>query len=86
MTGSKNKTGRPRTRPSALRDGFYLEVKNKKSDDKGVMLRRDTKREMIESGRMYAKTKRVVLFGERKNEKWLSDPVELTEDTVLSEK
>jgi hypothetical protein len=86
MNGSRNKTGRPRTRPSALRDGFYLEVRNRRSDDKGVKLRRDTKKDMLESARMYSKTKVVVLLGERKAEKWLSEPIEFTNDVKLTAK
>lgn len=86
MAETRKRTGRPPTKPSVLRDGFYLEVRNKKSDDKGIMLRRDTRRDMNESARMYSKTKHVVVYGERKSEKWLSKPIVMTRETVLSEK
>ncbi len=55
--------GRPPTRPKALRDGFYIEIRNKGSKS-GIKLRRDTKEEMTRAAKEYAKTKEVVILGE----------------------
>ena len=58
--------GRPPTRPSKLRDGYYIEVRTKGSD-KGIKLRSDTREEMEQSARNYKKTKEVVILGKYEN-------------------
>ena len=60
--------GRPPTRPKDLRDGFYIEIRNKGSKT-GIKLRRDTKEEMLSAVKEYRKTKEVVILGEYKNGK-----------------
>ena len=62
--------GRPATKPARLKDGFYIEVKNQGSG--GVVIRRDTKEQMIMAAEEYARMKEVVILGEMKNDKWLS--------------
>lgn len=62
--------GRPATKPARLKDGFYIEVKNQGSG--GVLIRRDTKEQMIMAAEEYARMKEVVILGEMKNDKWLS--------------
>ena len=37
--------GRPATKPARLKDGFYIEVKNQGSG--GILIRRDTKEQML---------------------------------------
>jgi len=60
--------GRPPTRPKELRDGYYLEIRNKGSKT-GIKLRRDTKEEMLRAAKEYGKTKEVVILGEFKKGK-----------------
>ena len=55
--------GRPATRPSRLRDGFYIEVRSKGSAS-GIKLRMETKEEMHKSISRYKKTKEVTILGE----------------------
>ncbi|TNE55724.1 MAG: hypothetical protein EP338_02825 [Bacteroidetes bacterium] len=61
--------GRPATKPTKLRDGFYLEVKNAGSG--AIKLRRDTKEQMMAAAEEYRKSKQVVILGEFKNDKWV---------------
>lgn len=61
--------GRPATRPTRLKDGFYIEVRN--SGQTGIRLRRDTKEQMLLAAKQYAKTKEVTILGEVKNDKWV---------------
>ena len=55
--------GRPPTRPKELRDGFYIEIRNKGSKT-GIKLRRDTKELMLQAVKEYGRTKEVVVLGE----------------------
>lgn len=61
--------GRPATKPARLKDGFYIEVKNQGSG--GVLVRRDTKEQMLMAAEDYSRTKQVNVLGEMKNDKWL---------------
>jgi len=63
--------GRPPTRPSKLKDGFYIEIKNEGSTSSGIKIRRDTKEEMMDAITEYTRTKKVVVLGELKKDKWL---------------
>ena len=56
--------GRPPTRPKELRDGFYIDVRNKGSKT-GIKIRRDTKEEMLRALKEYGKTKEVTALGEK---------------------
>lgn len=61
--------GRPATKPARLRDGFYIEVRNQ--GENGVLVRRDTKEQMLLAAEDYSKTKEVIVLGEMKNDKWV---------------
>ena len=61
--------GRPATKPAKLRDGFYIEVKSQGSS--GVLVRRDTREQMILAAEDYSRTKMVSVLGEMRNDKWI---------------
>ena len=63
--------GRPSTRPKDLKDGFYIEIRNKNSKI-GVKIRRDNKKQMLNAIEEYKKFKDVIVFGEFKNGKLLA--------------
>lgn len=63
--------GRPATKPARLKNGFYIEVKNQGSG--GVLVRRDTKEQMISAAEDYSRTKVVNILGEMRNDKWVQD-------------
>jgi hypothetical protein len=62
--------GRPATKPAKLRDGFYIQVKNQGGT--GVLVRRDTKEQMMLAAEDYSRTKQVSVLGEMRNDKWIS--------------
>lgn len=64
--------GRPPTRPAKLKDGYYIEVRNKGSKS-GVKMRRDTLEEMKQMIEKYEKSKEIIIYGESKNGKWVND-------------
>ena len=59
--------GRPATKPAKLRDGFYIQVKNQGGT--GVLVRRDTKEQMMLAAEDYSRTKQVNVLGEMRNDK-----------------
>lgn len=61
--------GRPATKPARLKDGFYIEVKNLGSG--GVLVRRDTKEQMLLAAEEYSRMKEVIVLGEMKSDKWI---------------
>jgi len=63
--------GRPATKPARLRDGFYIEVKNPGSS--GVLVRRDTREQMILAAEDYSRVKEVNVLGEMRNDKWVKE-------------
>jgi hypothetical protein len=63
--------GRPATKPTKLRDGFYIEVRNKGSRS-GIKIRRDTNDAMLLAIKEYERVKDVIVLGEFKNGKALS--------------
>jgi len=63
--------GRPPTRPKKLKDGFYIEIRNKGSKT-GIKIRRDTKKEMLSAIKEYEKIKDVIVLGEFKNGKMVN--------------
>ena len=65
--------GRPATKPTKLKDGFYLEIRNKGSKS-GIKIRRDTEKAMIIAVKEYERVKDVVVLGEFKNGKPVSKP------------
>lgn len=64
--------GRPATKPTELRDGFYIEVRNKGSKN-GIRIRRDTEKAMEIAITEYQRVKDVVVLGEYKNGKPLNE-------------
>ena len=65
--------GRPSTKPKDLKNGFYIEVRNKNKST-GVKIRRDTKEQLIEAIEEYKETKNVVVLGESRNGKMIDIP------------
>jgi len=65
--------GRPPTKPAKLKDGYYLELRNKGSQS-GIKIRRDTQDEMVQTIKDYERSKDIVILGEYKSGKWQSDP------------
>lgn len=63
--------GRPATKPTKLKDGFYLEIRNKGSKS-GIKIMRETEKAMKIAIREYEKVKDVVVLGEFINGKPLS--------------
>ena len=51
--------GRPATKPAKLRDGFYIEVRNKGSKT-GIKIRRDSEKAMLMAAKEYEKVKTVI--------------------------
>ena len=71
----KKRRGRPPERPADLRDGFYIEVRNRISTDRGIKLLSESQRAMDENIRHYSRSKQVTILGELRDKKWLSKPV-----------
>ena len=65
--------GRPPTKPKKLRDGFYIEVRNKRSSS-GVKVRRDTREQMHMAIKEYERTKDVIVIGEIQDGIPIDDP------------
>jgi hypothetical protein len=65
------KMGRPPTKPARLKNGFYIEIKNQGSSS--ILIRRDTKEQMLIAAEDYARTKDVIIKGEMLNDKWISE-------------
>lgn len=65
--------GRPATRPAKLRDGFYIEVRNKGAKS-GIKIRRDNRADMLEAVTEYRRVKEIVILGESINDKWVEKP------------
>lgn len=64
--------GRPPTRPKPLRDGYYLDIRNKGSNS-GVKIYRETLEEMEDAAQTYRKSKDVIVLGESKNGEFVKD-------------
>jgi hypothetical protein len=62
--------GRPPTRPARLKNGFYIEVKSQGSS--AILIRRDTREQMVIAAEDYARSKNVTIKGEMLNDKWVS--------------
>jgi hypothetical protein len=62
--------GRPATAPKKLKDGFYIEVRNKGSKS-GVKIRTEGKQGMMDAKKEYEKNKDVITLGEHKDGKWI---------------
>ena len=67
--------GRPATRPTKLKDGYYIEIRNK-GDKSGVKIYSATKLQMERAIRMYERSKQVYILGESVNGKFVvKEPV-----------
>jgi hypothetical protein len=65
--------GRPATRPAKLRDGFYIEVRNKGARN-GIKIRRDDRAAMLDAVSEYKLIKDITILGESINDKWVEKP------------
>jgi len=65
--------GRPRTKPKDLRDGYYIEVRNK-NQKSGVKIRRDTKEQLELAIEEYKANKEVIVLGRSQNGKMIEIP------------
>lgn len=54
--------GRPSTKPKDLRDGYYIEVRNK-NQKSGVKIRRDTRSQLLLAIDEYKVSKDIVVLG-----------------------
>lgn len=60
--------GRPITKPRELRDGYYIEIRNKGAKS-GIKIRRDTEEQMLRAIKEYERVKDITVLGEYKNGK-----------------
>lgn len=68
--------GRPATRPTKLKDGYYIEIRNKGSKSGGIKLYSATKLQMHRAIKMYERSKEVIILGESVNGKFVDkEPV-----------
>ncbi len=65
--------GRPSTKPKDLRDGYYIEVKNK-NQKSGIKIRRDTSSQLLMAIDEYKVNKEVVILGKQENGKMKDIP------------
>ena len=65
--------GRPATKPTDLRDGYYIEVKNK-NQKSGIKVRRDTMDQLLLAIDEYKESKEVVILGKQENGKMKDIP------------
>lgn len=75
--------GRPPTKPIRLKDGFYIEVRNKGANS-GIKIHRESEEKMMRAAKEFLKSKDVVLIGEVKNGKMLQEKKKLARDTFQS--
>lgn len=71
--------GRPPTRPVTLRDGFYIEVRNKGASN-GIKIRSENAEQMNAAADDYRKSKEVVVLGEHKKGRWLNEDAQAAID------
>ena len=64
--------GRPPTKPTKLKDGWYIEVRNKGSKS-GIKIRKESLNEMHIAVEEYERTKEVIVLGESKDGSWVND-------------
>lgn len=65
--------GRPSTKAKELRDGFYIEVRNK-NQRSGVKIRRDSLEELQLAIKEYKNSKEVIVLGKSENGKMKEIP------------
>lgn len=64
--------GRPATKPAKLKDGYYLELRNKGASS-GIRIQRDTKEQVEFAIKDYQKTKEVIFLGHVINGKYVTE-------------
>jgi hypothetical protein len=64
--------GRPPTKPKKLRDGYYIEVRNRGASS-GIKLVRDTEEQMMHAVEEYSRTKDVIVLGQSVNGKFVNE-------------
>jgi hypothetical protein len=65
--------GRPSTKPKDLRDGYYIEVRNRNKNS-GVKIRRDTVEQLKLAIEEYKSSKDVIVLGKSTNGKFTPIP------------
>lgn len=65
--------GRPSTKPTDLKDGYYIEVRNK-NQKSGIKIRRDTESQLLMAIDEYKENKEVVILGKQENGKMRNIP------------
>lgn len=65
--------GRPATKPIDLKDGYYIEVKNK-NQRTGIKIRRDTRKQLLMAIDEYKGTKEVIILGKSEKGKMKEIP------------
>ncbi|MDR9458504.1 MAG: hypothetical protein RI572_13950 [Salegentibacter sp.] len=65
--------GRRSTKPKDLRDGYYIEVRNK-NQRSGIKIRRDTKEQLLQAIDEYKESKEVIVLGKSENGKMKEIP------------
>ncbi|HET8839682.1 MAG TPA: hypothetical protein VFM82_11880 [Flavobacteriaceae bacterium] len=65
--------GRPAVKPTELKDGYYIEVRNK-NQKSGTKIRRDTKEQLLIAIEEYKVSKEVIVLGEMKKGKVVAIP------------
>ncbi len=65
--------GRPSTKPKDLRDGYYIEVRNK-NQKSGVKIRRDTRSQLLLAIDEYKESKEIVILGKSEKGKMKNIP------------
>jgi hypothetical protein len=63
--------GRPTTRPKDLKDGFYIEIRNKGAKT-GIKIRRDNNEQMVAAIESYERIKDIIILGEFKGGKFIN--------------
>lgn len=58
--------GRPSTKPKDLKDGYYIEVRNK-NQRSGIKIRRDTPGQLLMAIDEYKENKEVIILGKQEN-------------------
>lgn len=65
--------GRPATKPTELRDGYYIEVRNK-NQKSGIKIFRETKKQLLLAIKEYQRSKDVIVLGKLRNGKMEAIP------------
>jgi hypothetical protein len=64
--------GRPPTLPATLKDGFYIDVRNKGAAS-GVKIWSNNSEAMLATAAEYKRSKDVLILGEHKSGKWVTE-------------